>query len=234
MPEIVIGPTDRVLIVGRSGSGKSTLARAMFYGQRNLVVVDTKHEEVLPRSLTVFDAAGFRQAFPQRSTRILFRPDPDDVRGLELDQVARRILTYGRTMLLIHDVGDFATATRIVPGLRRAVKLGRSVSAPVVALSQRPIGLHNDITAEANHIFAFDLSLEDDRKKIAGVGGPGFLEGPPDQFGFLYWGEQTTGGAVVRCPPLDTPAASPPSPADAPNSSAQPGGASWSGRPSAT
>lgn len=229
-----IGPTDRVLIVGRAGGGKSTLARALFYTSRNLVVVDAKHEEILPRSLTVFDAAGFRQAFPQRSTRILFRPDPDDVKGVELDEVCRRVMHYGRTMILIHDVNDFATATRIVPGLRRVSKLGRSVSVPLVTLSQRPIGLHNDIPSEVNHIFAFALALEDDRKKLAGVGGPGFLEDPAERFGFLYWGEQTTGKRVVSCPPLDSPAASPPPPADAPNSSAQPGGATWSGRPSAT
>lgn len=231
MVELLIGPTDRVLICGFSGSGKSTLARALFYGQRNLVVVDSKHEEELPRSLTVFDSAGFRQAFPQRSTRILFRPDPDDVKGVELDKVCRRVLVYGRTMLLIHDVGEYATATRIVKGLRRMEMLGRSVSAPVVTLAQRPIGLHNDILAEANHIFAFDLSLEDDRRKLAGIGGPDFLTASAERFGFLYWGRTTTAGRVVVCPPLKV---RPSSLRPAADPQTDTGGATWSDRPSAT
>lgn len=232
MPEILIGPTDRVLVVGRTTSGKSTLARALFYGSRSLVVIDPKHEELLPRGIVVYTPDEFRRVFPQRSTRVVFRPDPEDARATDLDEVLRRVLVYRRTRILLHETVDYATPTRIVPALRRAVKTGASVDVPVVSLSQRPIGLHNDIIAEADHIFAFDLGLDGDREKIAGVGGPGFLARPVDEHGFLYWGHRTTGGRVVACPPLNVPAPNPPPPA-APHRD-QPGGATWSGRPSET
>lgn len=226
MKGFVVEPSDRVLIVGRTGSGKSTLARALFYGQRNLVVIDPKHEEVLPRSVTIHTPREFSQTFPQRATRILFRPDPESARSEDVDEVVRRILRYGRTCLLLHETVDYATPTRIVPALRRAIKTGRSLSVPVVACSQRPIGLHNDVISEADHVFAFDLGLDGDREKIAGVGGPGFLERPPHEHGFLYWGHRTTGGRVVSCPPLSLPAAT---------VAAHPGGIdTWSDRPSAT
>lgn len=220
-----IDPTDRVLIVGRTGSGKSTLARALFYTSRNLVVIDPKHDEIVPRALVCYTPAEVRQAFPQRSTRIVFRPDPEDVRADDVDQVIRRVLQYGRTCLLLHETVDYATPTRIVPALRRASKVGRSLGIQLVSLAQRPIGLHNDIVAEAGHIFAFDLSLDGDRDKIAGVGGAGFLERPPADHGFGYWGERTTAGRVVWCPPLDLPAAPPPPPAESPNSTEHTGGA---------
>jgi hypothetical protein len=198
-----IDPTDRVLIVGRAGSGKSTLARALFYTSRNLVVVDPKHEEELPRATVCYTLAEVRQAFPQRTTRIVFRPNPEDPRSLDLDGVIRRVMHYGRTCLLLHETVDYASATRIVPALRRASKVGRSLGIQLVSLAQRPVGLHNDIVAEASHVFAFDLSLLGDRQKIAGVGGAGFLDRPPGDHAFGYWGERTTAGRVVWCPPLE-------------------------------
>lgn len=225
-----IDPSDRVLIVGRTGSGKSTLARALFYTQRNLVVIDPKHEEIVPRSVLASSPAEFRALYPQRSTRIVFRPDPEDERATDLDEVIRRVLAYGNTCVLLHETVDYATPTRIVPALRRAVKTGRALNVPVVALSQRPIGLHNDVIAEADHVFAFDLGLDGDREKIAGVGGAGFLARPPEAHGFLYWGHRTTGGRVVACPPLQVTAAVPPQPADRPTE----GDETWSDRPSAT
>lgn len=232
----VIAPADRVLIVGRTGSGKSTLARALFYGQRQLVVVDPKHEELLARSITVYTPREFAQVYPQRSTRVVFRPDPESGRHDDIDEMVRRVLRYGRTCLLLHETVDYATPTRIVPALRRAVKTGRTLEVPVVACSQRPVGLHNDIVAEADHVFAFDLGLPGDREKVAGVGGDGFLVPPAAEHGFLYWGHRTTAGRVVECPPLalPPPPTRPASPADTDTSSAQPGGATWSGRPSAT
>lgn len=206
MSGFTIGPTDRVLVVGRTGSGKSTLARALFYGQRQLVVVDPKHEEVLPRSITVWSPREFAQVYPQRTTRVLFRPDPEAVRSDDVDEMLRRVLRYGRTCVLLHETVDYASPTRILPSLRRAVKTGRSLNVPVISCSQRPIGLHNDIVAESDHVFAFDLGLDGDREKIAGVGGAGFLERPGHEHGFLYWGVRTTAGRVVSCPPLDLPA----------------------------
>lgn len=228
MSGFLIGPTDRTLIVGRTGGGKSTLARTLFYGHRSLVVVDPKHEELLARSVTVYTPAEFRAVFPQRSTRIVFRPDPELAPSDDVDEVIRRVLGYGRTCLLLHEAVDYATPTRILPALRRASKIGRTLGVPVVVCSQRPIGLHNDLISEADHVFAFDLGLAGDREKIAGVGGPAFLERPRTEFGFLYYGVRTTAGRVVECPPLAIPA-EPSTPADA-----QPGGVSWSDRRSAT
>ena len=71
--------------------------------------------------------AEVRQAFPQRSTRIVYRPNPEDPGSDDVDQVIRRILQYGRTCLLLHETVDYASPTRIVPALRRASKVGRSL-----------------------------------------------------------------------------------------------------------
>lgn len=203
-----IGITDRVLIVGRAGCGKSTLARALFYGYRNLVVIDPKHEEIVPRAVVVYTFEQFRQVYPQRSTRVVFRPDPTDPRHADVGQVIARVLEYRRACLLLHETVDYASSTWILPELRRAVKIGRSLEVKVVALAQRPMGLHNDVIAESEHVFIFDLAMQGDRDKLAGIAGDGARERVGHLFDFLYCGPATRGD-VVRCPALQLPSSSP-------------------------
>lgn len=203
MTRFTLAPSERVLIVGRTGSGKTTLARVLVGGYRNLVVIDPKWRFELPRTLTLYSPADFRQVYPQRSTRIIFRPDPNALFD-QVDEVLGRVLTFGRTAINVDEALDLATATRIVPAYRRLVKTGRELLCPVISCSQRPTGLHNDVIAEAEHLFAFDLHLATDRAKVAGIGGDGLLEQPGEPYAFFYYGP-ATGGQVVRCPPLALP-----------------------------
>jgi len=92
------------------------------------------------------------------------------------------------------------------------VKVGRSLTVGVTICSQRPMGLHNDVIAESEHVFIFDLQLPGDREKLAGIVGEGALVRVTEPFGFLYYGP-TTHGDVVRCSPLQLPGLTVSSPA---------------------
>lgn len=200
-PEYVIGPTDRILVVGRTGSGKSTLARAMFYTGARLVVIDPKHEEDVPGAQVVYSPGDFRRVYPQRSRRVVFRPDPEDARHGDVDEVLRRVLAYGNARVLLHETVDYATTTWILPALRRVVKVGRSLGVGAVMLAQRPVGLHNDVVAESEHAFVFDLAMPGDRDKLAAIGCPDLTQRVGRPYAFLYYGP-TTGGRAVACDPI--------------------------------
>ena len=194
---IVIGPTDRVVIVGQTGSGKSTLARHLTAGDRQLVVVDPKHEEVVEGATIATSPREFRALWPQRTTRVVVRPDPA-AEGEDVDEVLARIMRWGRCRILVHEVVDYAGPQRVIPHLRRAAKLGRSLGVSLVVCSQRPIGVHNDVLAEADHLCAFRLLLEGDRRKVEGIIG----EPLPVLVGheWAYWSPKTR---LVRCAPID-------------------------------
>lgn len=207
MPDFHIGPTEHVLVVGQNQSGKSTLARALTWGYRNQVVIDPKHEELLPRSITVYTAGEFARVYPQRSTRVVFRPDAGLDRGEDVGEVMARIERYGRTAVVVHEAMFYANQGWILAPYRRLQVAGAGRGIPVWSLTQRPMGVHNVILSEARHVFLFDLALDGDRRKIAGIAGDGALDRPGVAFGFGYYGP-TTGG-LVRCDPLEVMSAPP-------------------------
>jgi energy-coupling factor transporter ATP-binding protein EcfA2 len=204
VPDFTVAPDGRVLVVGRAGSGKSTLARAMTAGYRNVVIIDPKHEESLAGGRVVYEPRAFAQLYPQRSTRIVFRPDAGLERAPDVDEVYARVLRFGNTAIVNHEVMFYATSAWCLPNLRRAQIAGRSRQVPLWNLTQRPVDVHNVILSETTHAFVFELLLESDRRKVAGIVGPGALEPPGRPFAFGYYGP-STGGGLVRCDPLEVP-----------------------------
>lgn len=201
MANFTLGSHEHVLIVGQNQSGKSTVARAMTSGYSSQVVVDPKHEESLARSITVYSPAEFSRVYPQRSRRVIFRPDNGLDRGEDVDQVMARVERYGRTAVVVHEAMFYASAGWIVPAYKRLQVAGAGRGIPVWSLSQRPMGLHNVLLSEARHVLIFDLALDGDRRKMAGIVGEAALIRPGRRFGFGYYGPQTAG--LIRCDPLE-------------------------------
>lgn len=199
-PSFTIQPSHRAAIVGRTGSGKSTLARVLAGAYRSLVVIDPKHGVELPGTVTVHTPAEFRRLWPQKARRVIVRPDPVEVWD-HADEVIRRVMAYGRTALLVDEAVDLAPSSRIVPAYKRALVQGRSLSLPVISCSQRPRDLYNTVLSESEHLFVFDLQLDTDRRKMAGVMGDGVTARLERPFTFYYYGPDT-GGRVVLCDPV--------------------------------
>jgi hypothetical protein len=131
---------------------------------------------------------------------VIVRPDPAADLA-ELDAILQRVRRYGSSAVVVHEAMFYATAATILPELKRIMVAGAGLGIVAWNLTQRPVGVHNVLLSESRHVFVFDLALEDDRRKVAGVVGPGALERPRERFGFGYYGPTTAG--LVPCTPLE-------------------------------
>jgi hypothetical protein len=206
--EFVIGADQRTVLVGRTGSGKSTLLNVLVGSYRNLVVIDPKHQVTMPASWPIYDPRTFAQWWPQRSTRVVYRPDPEANDPKDVDEVVRRVLRFGNTALVWDEAMLYATPGWILPAYKRAIITGRSLGVPVFSATQRPTGVHNVVLSEAEHVFVFDLALEADRRKLAGIVGDDVMVRPDRKYAFGYAGPTTAGG-LVRCDPLEVSSSGP-------------------------
>ncbi len=192
------GNAERILIVGRTQSGKSTLVRVLVAGYSSLVVIDHKRRFELPRTVIVDGPAAFRQTWPQRARRVIYRPDPHAKRGADVELVIERVLAYGRTALVVDESMELSTSGWILPAYKRAVTQGAALLVPVYSVTPRQIGVHNVLLTEAEHVFVFDLAGQGDRDKLAGYYGAELVDRPAAPYAFAYAGA----GRVVRCAPL--------------------------------
>lgn len=166
---------QRAFVCGRTGSGKSYLARRWVRGWRSGVAVDHKWNGIPPAELPGWQVVdGFRaalEAWP-RIPRIIVRPHPGDLeRGAGYDELAQRVLRAGWTGWYDDEVANVAPIGRILTGLERLYGEGRARQVPVVVATQRPIGVHNKLLSEADHLVIFQLQLPGDRDKLASFAG---------------------------------------------------------------
>jgi len=199
------GRATRTLIVGRTQSGKTTLAQLLVSGYSSVVVIDHKRRFELGRAAALDGPAAFRQTWPQRARRVIYHPDPRATRSADVDEVIERVLAYGRTALVVDEAMELSNQAWILPAYKRAITQGAALLVPVYSVTQRPIGVHNVLLTEAEHLFAFDLAGEGDRAKLAAFFGAELVDRPPAPFAFTYAGE----GRVVRCDPLALPSRPP-------------------------
>lgn len=192
------GRATRTLIVGRTQSGKTTLVQLLVAGYSSIVVIDHKHRFELARAVTVEGPAAFRQTWPQRARRIVYWPDPHARRSADVDEVLGRVLAYGRTALVVDEAMNLCNQGWILTAYRRAITEGAGLLVPVYSCTQRPIGIHNVLLTEAEHLFAFDLAGDGDRAKLAAFFGAELERRPAEPYAFTYAGE----GRVVGCAPL--------------------------------
>lgn len=193
----------RTLIVGRTQSGKTTLVRLLVSGYSSLVVIDHKRRFELPRTVVVENSpALFRQAWPQRARRVIYRPDPYAKRGADVAEVLARVIAYGRTALVVDEATNLCTQGWILPEYRRTITEGAALLIPVYSVTQRPIGVHNVLLTEADDVFVFDLAGAGDRDKVASFFGDELATRVGRPYEFAYAG-LSTDGHIVRCPPLE-------------------------------
>lgn len=168
---MIFRTSDRVLVAGQTGSGKSELMKYLFFSRLHHVLLhDPKWENEDNSAVFCHTPAEVEKAWNMGYYRIIYQPYSADIEDFE--EICYLIFFRGNYTLIIDEVKYcIPNAQTITKWYGNVLRLGRGRNIGCVTLSQRPMGIHNDIISESQHIVAFWLSLEGDRKKLRGVVG---------------------------------------------------------------
>ena len=185
-PLRVLG-SERVALVGKTGSGKTYLAGRLTAALPRLVVLDPKG--TLKGKWRLADWSDSRE-------RQLRRGDPVRVRvpaPLDGDWEPYLWAAYeaGNCTVYVDEVyGVVPAGSRTPAALTALYTRGRELGIGTWAATQRPSWVPLFVLSEAEWLAQFRLSLDADRKRMAGLMGAGAaLDNPPDKYGFYLFNQ---------------------------------------------
>lgn len=188
--DYAIAPNDRVFITGKTGSGKSTLVKYLLATAPRLIVIDDKDD--MSEKWNLEDYRDTRENKSKISNRDDFRfrlvNNQEDILSV-LSLVYSTATKETKSVIIYIDelTGTIPNPKMIPPIYRDIWSRGRSKNIGGWSNTQRPTEIALFFFTEVEHIFMFTLNHDDDRKRIAKVGGKQLMVKPLDKYGFYYY-----------------------------------------------
>jgi hypothetical protein len=152
---------QRTAVIGMTGSGKSVFGMWLLslsrYDQQPFIIIDFKHETIVQRIHHAREI-GYNE-LPKKPGVYILRPDPDD--GDNLEKFLRAVWRRGKTGIMYDETAELPK--HFGKGAVHAIQTqGRSKRIPVIACTQRPLGVAPSIFTEANYFACFFLQKPED------------------------------------------------------------------------
>jgi DNA helicase HerA-like ATPase len=182
-----IRANERVLFAGRTGSGKTFLARQLLAASRRLVVIDAKGT-LNDWNATEPDSLAWYRFLRGGEGRLrILPPITDDPAGW-YEKLFEELYEAGTLTLYIDEAyAVVPPGTRAGKWLNALYTRGRERGIGVWAATQRPAWIPLFMISEADWVFAFRLSLVEDRQRLAAIAGEKLLEPPRSEHGFWMY-----------------------------------------------
>lgn len=198
------GGDQRTTILGATGSGKSTCGLWMLSHQRldvrPWIIFDFKREQFFDRiGFPPITAISLNDKPPRKPGLHLVSPRPgqDDAVEAFLWRVweAENIGLYVDEAPLMPEYGDAFPA---------CIQQGRSKRIPIIACTQRPVGVPRGLFSEASFVCVYDVTDERDLKLIRGFVPGALIEGSPPRHHWRWWDRERR--AILQMSPVPPPA----------------------------
>lgn len=176
---------DRVFVGGQTGSGKTVLSMTLLYKIKRLFVVDNKNS-----------LGDWNLNFPDKFTKDKIREGEefrvrvtDNDEGLDYFEYIYKTAdkSMPSTTVYIDEVNAFITSRSIPQPVLDIWQRGREKKIGGWASTQRPVSIPILFLTEAYHLFAFRMTNEEDRKRVAGYMTKQVREPIKDRYGFYYY-----------------------------------------------
>lgn len=202
---MILEPWLRVFVCGKTQSGKSHLVKRVILPQlANILVYDIKREYG-EHGVVCHTLEQIVRAFHDGVRRVIYQPT--DLSMDHFDRLCAWVWdTLRNVTLVVDEVHNFCTSSVISPAFKRLITVaqGEPYRIGVVAISQRPANVHNDIKSNASLWFVFRLFLEADVRAVEMSSGiPGESVRSLGQHCFLVYDDRApAGNEIVEFSPV--------------------------------
>lgn len=163
-----ITPNHRIFITGKTQSGKTTLCKKIIAGIKNVIVYDIKRQ-YSSLGTAVNNIPSLSNAL-KTTTKIIYQPF--DLSPEHLDEVSKYIFYNLKNLtFVVEEAHKFATKHKIPQFFNSLVTMceGEPYHIGIIAITQRPANIHNDIISSSSMIICFRLNLESDAQAVTGI-----------------------------------------------------------------
>jgi len=155
--------SDRTSVIGRTGSGKTQfgmwLLSTQSFDTMPWVIIDYKGDELIGK------IAGIKpityKSVPEKPGLYLLKVLPDE--ESELSDFFRKVWERGGIGIYIDEGYMIGQRDK---WFNSCLTQGRSKRIPMIILSQRPLWLSRFVFSESSYFFVFDLTDNDDIKRV--------------------------------------------------------------------
>lgn len=166
--------TEHVFIPGRTGSGKTFLARNYLANYPRVIVLDTKgtlewpevssseviiitHLEELPKAIA-------------RYSKVIYKPAFEELNYPFYEEFYKFCYLLGDVIVWTDEVMQVCPNSQKIPEYFKGIMTrGRELRVAAWNLTQRPSTIPLVTMSECTHVFAFDLNMKEDRKRLVEV-----------------------------------------------------------------
>lgn len=182
--QLVPGRHERALIVGHTGSGKTTLAERLLWYHPYVVAFDVKRRLQWQGYERHTALSALQQS---EHTHLIYAPGVEEFDNEDVWEAFFRWCYEREHTMLYVDEAMMVTNGEVMPRWYKAIlTLGRELEVGCISSTQRPKRIPQVLLSEADHYFAFELRLEQDRQRLEEVSGFTFPELAPESHQFAY------------------------------------------------
>lgn len=170
-------PGDRAAFIGNTGEGKSVVAQVLLLSQRNVIVLNTKHDPVFAEGDAKINLKPCceqvitrdEQIYYIKGGRFDFRPSDSWLQSPEeKDRFFKWALDAGNRVIYVDEVNDICPSAQDYPyQFQKAIKQGRWKKLGIWCSAQELVRVPSFSFGQAQYIVMFYLGLAAYRKKAA-------------------------------------------------------------------
>ena len=184
---------DIELVVGKTGSGKTCKVVKLIEDRKRVIMFDTQGKDYSDGVMfyDLHELRNFWLKVYRGRFRLIYRPlDPMS----EFEEICKIAFLCRDLTIVAEELPSLCTPAIIGEEFRKVIFRGRTNDIRFIGLMQRPIGIHRDITSQANEIFIFNVDEPGDVKYFRNRIGQDIEEKIRllEPYQYLHWTDNVT------------------------------------------